>query len=132
VKLVECGKLTLHDTRYGARRLEIQSGAERGWEVAVCDHFRAMTTAVANKVAHFGEHKKYIGGGTVSFRIDHGHPLRQRVLDQLEAVRAQVDALWREVADYNEQHGVAETFSRVTFYFGQNVVEGDSAFEVSK
>ena len=128
-ELEEEGRLELKQGRLIAHRLEIPVGAEKGWEVAVCDHYRAVTTAIAAKVARGPLAGGAIGGGTVSYRVPDAHPLREQVFGQLERVRKQANDLWREVADYNDEHGVDETFSRVTFYFGQNVVENDAREE---
>ena len=126
-ELVQEGRLRLEEGRLVAERFEIPVGASKGWEVAVCDHYRAMTTAIAAKVALGPLAGGAIGGGTVSYRVRDDHPLRDEVFSQLERVRREANELWRKVADENERHGVGSTFTRVTFYFGQGVVESDAA-----
>lgn len=126
-ELVQDGRLRFEEGRFVAERFEIPVGESKGWEVAVCDHYRAMTTAIAAKVALGPLAGGAIGGGTVSYRVRSDHPLREEVFSQLERVRREANDLWRKVAEENERHGVGSTFSRVTFYFGQGVVESDTS-----
>jgi hypothetical protein len=105
--------------------LTIPVGSEQGWEAAVLDHFRAVANAIANKVRQGrarSEVTDVIGGGTLSFDLEPGHPFEQRVTGLLDRVRKDVNALFAEVNDYNRNHTFDEERRfRVWFYFGQNV-----------
>lgn len=103
-------------------------GATCGWEAAVFDHYQAVVTAVGRKLATGPARaaSDEEGGGTVTFEIATGHPLRGEVVGQLSAIRAQVNELWERVAEHNRVHpddvGVPE---HVTVYFGQSVIPGE-------
>ena len=128
-ELIEEGHLELGGAgELAARRFEVAVGAARGWETAVGDHFRAMVTAVAAKVARRGsERDDRIGGATLTFRVHPDHPDAEEVYHLLETTRARADALWRRVALHNEQHPPPAASQRVTFYFGQNVAGDETA-----
>ncbi len=108
-----------------ASTLTIPVGSEQGWEAAVLDHFRAVANAIANKVRQGrvrSEVSDVIGGGTLSFDLEPGHPFEQRVTGLLDRVRTDVNALWSEVNAWNRTHTFDEERRfRVWFYFGQNV-----------
>jgi hypothetical protein len=111
-----------------ARRFEVAVGAARGWETAVGDHFRAVVTAVAAKIARRGsERDDRIGGATLTFTVHAGHPEAEEVYRLLETTRAHADALWRRVARHNDEHPPPATATRVTFYFGQNLAHAGSS-----
>jgi predicted transcriptional regulator len=105
--------------------LTIPVGSEQGWEAAVLDHFRAVANAIANKVRQGrvrSEVSDVIGGGTLSFDLEPGHPFEQRVTGLLDRVRKDVNALFAEVNAHNRSHTFDEERRfRVWFYFGQNV-----------
>jgi hypothetical protein len=111
--------------------LVIPVGAERGWEAAVFDHFRAMATAIANKLR--GAHARsqrgdVIGGTTIAFSIEPGHVFEAEVYGLLQRVRAEVNELWDRLTAHNAAHPVdAEKRIEVTFYFGQNVTGDEQA-----
>jgi hypothetical protein len=109
--------------------LTIPVGAEQGWESAVLDHFRAMCSGISTKLRRSRPRSAsddLIGGATLSFDIEPGHPHAEAVLGLLRRVRAEVNALWNEVTEYNRNHPVGEdNLSRVYFYFGQTVEDGD-------
>lgn len=111
-----------------ARRLLIPVGSEEGWEAAVLDHFQAVATAIGAKVSlgrPRSAQRDVVGGATLRFEVHHGHPFEERVYGLLERVRADVNALWNEVSEYNREHTVPEEDrARVCFYFGQNVEDG--------
>lgn len=121
--LLAAGSLVVDGPLLRAGRFEIAVGSEQGWETAVCDHFRAVATAIASKVTNpVSNATDEIGGGTVSFRVHRDHPLAPAVYALLRETRQRANTLWAEVARYNESHAPRDTDDRVTFYFGQNVV----------
>jgi hypothetical protein len=109
--------------------LVIPVGAERGWEAAVFDHFRAMATAIATKLRKAGAKSRdgdVVGGSTLSFNIERDHPFEAQVYGLLRRVRADANALWNQVTEYNAAHPVdSDTRVEVTFYFGQTVTGED-------
>jgi hypothetical protein len=111
------------DPELHAENFVIPVGAARGWEAAVFDHYSSVCAAIARKVqvgagARGGE---VVGGATFSFDVYPGHPCEQRVMALLGKTRAEVDALWDEVAAYNKANPVPDDRkTKVTFYFGQN------------
>jgi hypothetical protein len=110
-------------------RLHIPVGAEQGWEAAVFDHFKAVATAIAAKLRELGERQPrhgVIGGSTITFSIDPGHPLEAEVYGLLQRVRSEVNELWDRV-EAQERVRPIDPAKRVevTFYFGQNVIESD-------
>jgi hypothetical protein len=119
------------EPRYLARSFLIPLGAEYGWEAAVCDHFTAMASAIAGKLARGAARsaaEDVIGGATYGFDLHAAHPYRERVLALLREERARISALWNEVHAFNVANPIDEALrSRVTFYFGQHVIEADAA-----
>ena len=103
--------------------------AEHGWEAAVFDHFRAMATAIAAKLRTMGARSKpsdAIGGATLSFDLEPGHPFESEVYNLLQRVRTDVNQLWDRVTEYNAAHAVdPERRIEVTFYMGQSVIGDD-------
>lgn len=116
-----------------AEKLMIPVGVPHGWEVAVMQHHRAVTAALAAKVRQSGgrsAHGDRIGGATYTFGVHDGHPNAEQVYALLASFRAQVEQLFRDVSSYNDAHPEHEgKRARVTFYFGQNVVEADAVKE---
>jgi hypothetical protein len=125
--LLDGGQLRRDGERLVAQRFEVGVGAEQGWETAVCDHFRSVATAIAAKVnrprSAAGDR---VGGGTLSFLVHDAHPQAADVYALLESTRARAGMLWRQVAAHNEVHPPPEGSDRVTFYFGQMVIDGAS------
>jgi hypothetical protein len=113
-------------------KLMIPVGAERGWEAAVFDHFRAVATAIAGKLRAAETRSSatdMIGGSTLSFSITRGHPFEQQVCGLLQRVRADVNRLWDQVAAHNNAHPIdPDERIEVSFYFGQNVIAEDPAY----
>lgn len=127
-ELVRDGQLREDAHGVHVSKFEVPTTAESGWEVAVCDHFRAVATTVAAKVAAGKAHiNDTIGGGTLGFRIHDQHPYAQEVSELLKDTRVRAKALWNKVAEYNESNPLPATGNRVTFYFGQNVVPFDES-----
>jgi hypothetical protein len=116
-------------------RLQIPVGAEQGWEAAVFDHFRAMANAIGAKLRTIGTRSSQVdrvGGSTLSFSVHAGHPFEDEVYGLLARVRADVNALWDRVSEYNGEHGIdSDGRVEVTFYFGQHVVVDEPASEVT-
>jgi hypothetical protein len=112
--------------------LMIPVGDERGWEAAVFDHFRAVCTAIAGKLSTLGARSRAndaIGGTTLSFDLEPGHPFESEVYGLLRRARADANVLWDRVTAYNAQHPIdPERRIEVTFYIGQNVV-GDERLQ---
>lgn len=105
----------------------IPPGASVGWEAAVFDHYQALVTAIGRKLnagASNGEDSESVGGGTVSFVLSPGHPLKHEVLQLLPQIRTQLDDLWRRVGEEQRKLRAVGTADDevevVTFYFGQS------------
>jgi hypothetical protein len=117
------------EARYEAESFFIPLGAEHGWEAAVCDHFTAVASAIGMKLGKAARStaSENVGGATYAFDLHDAHPARERVLALLREERARISALWDEVRQHNVAHPVEEHLkTRVTFYFGQSVVEADT------
>ncbi len=125
--LVAEGRVRKVNGSYRAETFLVPVGAELGWEAAVFDHFSAMARAVAAKVGRGAPRSgeaDVIGGATLTFEIEPGHPHEQEVFDTLSRVRREVNELWSRVEKVNRERAAhAKTRKRVTFYFGQNVEE---------
>lgn len=110
-----------------AEQFTIAIGAEQGWESAVLDHVRAMFAAIGAKLRRGGQRSAaddVIGGATLSFDIEPGHPHADAVYGLLRRIRADVNALWNEVTEHNRTQPVSEDKRiRVYFYMGQTVEE---------
>jgi hypothetical protein len=113
------------DGKLHAPGFQIARGSAHGWESAVFDHFQAVATAIANKLKHLGsegEARDWLGGTTLRFELSPTHPYRAQTLALLGRVRAELDAFWNQVSDYNDAHPLSEDERfNVVFYFGQNV-----------
>lgn len=126
-ELIADGRVTEQGGRLLALGLDIPVGAEFGWEAAVSDHFRAMVTAIGLKLKlGRAAHGDVNGGETLGFLVYEGHPLQQQVCGLLQTMRQELDTLWTQVADYNREHPPPEDADRVTFYFGQSVMPGET------
>jgi hypothetical protein len=130
--LIDDGRIERVRDERGAESLRcttlvIPVGAESGWEAAVFDHFRAVATAIATKLRLARARSQdgdRVGGSTLSFDIERDHPFEVQVYDLLRRTRADVNALWDQVTEYNAAHPVdPERRVEVTFYFGQTVRE---------
>lgn len=115
------------DGTLSATDLVIPVGSTEGWEAAVLDHFRAVATALATKAAagRPSTDKDEIGGATLTFSLYPGHPQEAAVRGLLASVRAQVNALWKEVTAHAVEHPPTESDMKVTFYFGQMLTPAD-------
>jgi hypothetical protein len=114
------------EERFFTQRVLIPVGSEAGWETAVFDHFRAVCTAIAGKLREGGpgsDKHHLIGGSTLCFDLQDGHPCEDEVKALLGGFREQAFALWNRVSKHNEQSPIAEADRiKVVFYFGQNVI----------
>jgi hypothetical protein len=121
------------ETRFFSKRVVIPVGSEAGWETGVFDHFRAVCTALANKLRLGGAaaaSHALIGGTTLSFELTPDHPHQQEVKGLLARVRSEALELWQRVAAYNAEHPPHEdTLERVIFYAGQNYITTDTNAE---
>ena len=130
--LLEQGRIYEQDGQFTADTLSIPVGATQGWEAAVFDHFQAVCTAIARKLARGAQQSKandVVGGTTLAFDIHDGHPLKDEVYESLARTRAHMQALWDRVVAYDHENPTPTVPKRrVTFYFGQCVTldEGDS------
>lgn len=117
------------EPRFHSKRVMIPVGSEAGWESAVFDHFRAVCTALANKVRLGGATaaaQTLIGGTTFSFDLTPEHPHADEVKGLLTRVRTDAHELWKRVSTYNAKHPPAEDrLERVIFYAGQNYIGSD-------
>jgi hypothetical protein len=117
------------DGTLAATNVVIPVGATDGWEAAILDHFRAVTTAIASKAAGDPAAKTgEVGGTTLSFSLHGKHPDEAEVRALLVRVRAQVNDLWQRVVAYNDAHPELEEEFKVTFYFGQSIMRADAEF----
>jgi hypothetical protein len=68
-----------------------------------------------------------VGGSTLRFQLEPGHPYEAQVLGLLTRTRQQLDAFWQQVSDYNDAHPIPpERRIDVWFYYGQGVASLDS------
>lgn len=131
--LVSDGRIVL-DAGLGtasASTFQVPVDAQFGWESAVFDHFQAVTTAIANKLALRARADKaadWVGGATLRFELSAQHPHAAEVLDLLRANREIANALWEKVGRHNDQYPPheAERFI-VSYYFGQNIDDASLA-----
>jgi hypothetical protein len=124
-RLCADGRVKQQGSVLQAQNFEIPVGAEEGWEAAVCDHFQAVTTAIAAKINQASaKANDLIGGTTLTFTIHAEHPHRDEVYNLLQRFRDETQAIWRRVAAHNREVLPPKGADRVTFYFGQNVTTG--------
>jgi hypothetical protein len=114
---------------YSATTFIVPVDAEHGWEAAVFDHFQTVVRAIGTKVRRGvprSAHDDIVGGATLGFDVHANHPLRDEVFGLLKRVRTDVNQLWAQVQQYNEQNPVSEEEkTEVSFYFGQCVTPPD-------
>lgn len=123
-QLVADGRLTeVRPDTFHSSNLMLPVGSERGWEAAVFSQFSVVAQTIAAKLAlgaRSGQ-EDTVGGATYMFTVPEGHPHREQVLGLLKRMRHELDALWREVSEYNKANPVPPDATQVCFYFGQNV-----------
>jgi hypothetical protein len=127
--LVEDGRLRRDDDGLlVAANVHIPVGASDGWEAAVLDHYRAVATAIAHKASQAPQSARNdeVGGTTLSFSVYDGHPFDAPVRELLRTVRGSVHELWGKVSEYNKAHPVPDDATRVLFYCGQLIDDGET------
>ncbi|HEY0463491.1 MAG TPA: hypothetical protein VGC79_04750, partial [Polyangiaceae bacterium] len=117
-------------TRYSARALVVPLGAAVGWEAAVFDHFKALTTTILSRL---NENRATalddrVGGGTYTIDVWPGHPLEGEVFGTLTRLRTMLTDMRERVAAFNAERPVPEAHTRVVIYAGQCLIreDGDS------
>lgn len=129
-ELLASKRLRLDGEHLRSSNVVLPLGAEQGWETAVLDHFRAVTTAIARKVRlgfRPSSEADRIGGSTYTYTVTPGHPHEHEVYALLRRTRALAQQLWDEVAAHNEAHPPdPERSVKVSFYAGQTL-EDDEA-----
>lgn len=119
--------------RYRSANVLIPVGSEAGFATAVLDHFRAVCTALSNKLARggaTGSDDALIGGTTLSFDLYAGHPFEHDVKGLLAHVRSDIFALWQQVSAHNQAKPPDEdALQRIVFYVGQNIIPNPAASE---
>lgn len=133
-ELREQGRATCGDDGdFHCERCLIPRDSRQGWEAAVIDHFRAVVVALSVKLRQMNAQTlpaESVGGSTYSFDLHEEHPHRDEVQSLLENTRDRVSELARRVKEYNNEHGRDDAEEKVTFYFGQSVVDIDDGTEV--
>lgn len=113
------------ETTYRSRALVVPLGARTGWEAAVYDHFHAVVKTIVCKLRQDSDGatpRDRVGGSTYSFEVWDGHPLADRVYEQLAKFREATTNLLAEVDAFNAEHGGPARRDRVTVYMGQCVI----------
>jgi hypothetical protein len=113
-------------TSYRARSIVIPLGSRSGWEAAVYDHFHAVVKTIVCKLRQDADGAApgdRIGGSTYTFEVWEGHPLAERVHEQLGRYQSTTSELRRQVDEFNEKNVRPVRYDRVTAYFGQCVIE---------
>jgi hypothetical protein len=112
--------------RYRSANVMIPVGSEAGFATAVLDHFRAVCTALSNKLSRggaAGADDALIGGTTLSFDLCAGHPFENDVKGLLQRVRTDIFTLWNQVSEHNAKEPPADdSLERIVFYVGQNFI----------
>lgn len=111
----------------------IPVGEAAGWEASVFDHYQAVVTAIASKLAQGNTRAASddrIGGSTYHYDVWPGHPHYDEVAGHLAALRALSVRLREKVEAYNRSHAVVPEDEQHRFiaYVGQTVrqPEGES------
>ena len=124
-ELLEQGRVTKHDEaepRYSSDRLEVPVGGSKGWEVAVLDHYQAMTSAICAKLSERGARAKdVVGGSTWSLDVWAGHPLEEEATKTLARIREEMESLRARVDQHNAAVEAQAARQRVVIYVGQYV-----------
>jgi hypothetical protein len=124
--LLREGRATLVDGRLGPVNLVIPVTAAAGSETALLDHFRAVTTVVAERVVRGPDPTHLTGGSTFSFLIDRDHPDFGEVERLLSNTRERTQALWERVMQHNAGHPPGAGAITFTFYAGESSIDPES------
>lgn len=133
-RLVTSGSVERTDDQgvsvYRSSSLVIPLGAPVGWEAAVFDHFKALVNTVT---ARLGEDRTSaspsdrVGGSTYSLDVWDGHPLAEEVYGTLARMRSLLGEQRARVEQFNDEHGLPESYTRVVLYAGQCLIrEGNT------
>jgi predicted nucleic acid-binding protein len=114
--------------QYRSSEFDVPFGTSQGWEAAVLDHFQAMVSAIASKLAAGASRpqaRDIVGGSTWSLDVWEGHPFEREALDTLARVRAEIENLRQRIDVHNAQSTPGSARKRVVCYIGQYVREED-------
>ncbi len=124
-ELIEQGRVSKSEEaepRYSSERLEVPVGGSQGWEVAVLDHYQAMTSAICAKLSERGARAKdVVGGSTWSLDVWAGHPLEEEATKTLGRIREEMESLRDRVDQHNASAEAQAARQRVVIYVGQYV-----------
>lgn len=126
--LVDEGRVSSQDDQYSCDVFVLAHDDPSGWEAALFDHYNAVVTALCIKLRNVRLRSlpdDVLGGSTYSFEVWDGHPFEARVLSLLADTRRELSKLREEVDTYNDKVSRPDDASKVTFYFGQSVIEPD-------
>jgi hypothetical protein len=129
-ELCDSGRVVERDGRLIPVNLVIPLDAPEGIETSLLDHYRAVATVVADRVANGADPTRRSGGSTFSFKLDANHPHYEEVVSLLARTRAQTQELWERVMAVNEAVTPSDDAVKVTFYVGQSIVEQSSEGQV--
>jgi len=125
LELVEHGRISKSEDpepRYRSEVFEVPLGESQGWEVAVLDHYQAMTSAICAKLAERGARASdTVGGSTWSLDVWAGHPLEEEATKTLARMRQELEELRSRVDQHNEIAAPDAPRQRVVIYVGQYV-----------
>lgn len=120
------------ELEYYASEFVVPKGSPVGWEAAVFDHFQAVVKTIAQRVGGLADgREQQIGGSTYSFDVWPGHPHEREALEQLKDFRARTSALRERIREHNRAHPHPPSFSSVTVYAGQSVIDNASDDDAS-
>jgi hypothetical protein len=115
---------------YRSSSLVIPLGAPVGWEAAVFDHFKAMVNTITARLsqdrqsANLGDR---VGGSTYSLEVWDGHPHADEVYATLARLRSLLGEQRAKVEQFNAEHGLPESYTRVVLYAGQCFIHEDGS-----
>lgn len=118
------------DGSYRCERCHIPLDETAGWGAAVIDHYRALVVAMGQKLREKAAPtlpSEVVGGSTYSFDLYDGHPYQEEALELLAVTRQKLSELRQKVCEHNDSVGREKIDRKVTFYFGQSVVDVDDA-----
>ena len=126
-RLVEAGRVVREaseaGSRYRASQFFVELGAAKGWEAAIFDHFQALVRTIGARLHAGPSEAELNGGSTYSVDVWPGHPLETEARSQLARFRHQSSELRQRIAEYNREHPHPRSYSTITWYAGQYVVE---------
>ena len=127
-ELIEQGRVSKSDRDddaeplYSSELLEVPVGGSKGWEVAVLDHYQAMTSAICAKLSERGARAQdVVGGSTWSLDVWAGHPLEDEATKTLARIREEMESLRARVDQHNAGAEAQAARQRVVIYVGQYV-----------